>query len=89
MRGIAAGSRRGLQARRVPTGNELGQMTAIQPSVPVTEQPSVTTEAAADDATRANAPSARVALAGLAWTLVRTDFKARYTGRSADSPGRC
>ncbi len=55
-------------------------MTAIQPSVPVTEQPSVTTEAAADDATRANAPSARVALAGLAWTLVRTDFKARYHG---------
>lgn len=54
-------------------------MTAIQPSVPVTEQPSVTTEAA-DAAARANAPSARVALAGLAWTLVRTDFKARYHG---------
>ena len=54
-------------------------MTAIQPSVPVTEQPSVTTEAA-DDAARATAASARVALAGLAWTLVRTDFKARYHG---------
>ena len=53
-------------------------MTAIQPSVPVTEQPSVTTEAV--DPARANAPSARVALAGLAWTLVRTDFKARYHG---------
>jgi lipopolysaccharide transport system permease protein len=54
-------------------------MTAIQPSVPVTEQPSVTTEAA-DAGARANATSARVALAGLAWTLVRTDFKARYHG---------
>lgn len=54
-------------------------MTAIQPSVPVTEQASVTTEAI-DQGARAHAPSARVALAGLAWTLVRTDFKARYHG---------
>jgi lipopolysaccharide transport system permease protein len=54
-------------------------MTAIQPSVPVTKQASVTTEAI-DQGARANAPSARVALAGLAWTLVRTDFKARYHG---------
>ena len=50
-----------------------------QPSVPIDEQPLVLA-ASADRQARVDEVSPRVAWVGLAWTLVRTDFKARYHG---------
>lgn len=49
-----------------------------QPSLPVTDEPAIIASAGAG--ARGPEPSPRMAWAALAWTLVRTDFKARYHG---------
>jgi lipopolysaccharide transport system permease protein len=52
-------------------------MSTTQPSLPMTHQPAGVAAAAGAAVTD---PPARMARAGLVWTLVRTDFKVRYHG---------
>jgi lipopolysaccharide transport system permease protein len=53
-------------------------MKATQSSLPLTRQP--VGVAVSDSAASVAEPPARMARAGLAWTLMRTDFKVRYHG---------